>query len=244
MFDASNYAYFEDVNAGLLRLWGQRSGLRVLDVGCGYATTSQEIRRRGNDVTGIEASAEAVAVARKRLSRVIDADMHDVDALEGQSFDVIIFADVLEHLAWPLGVLRDYLRFLAPDGSVIISLPNVGLWSVRLGLLAGRFTYDDSGVLDRTHLRFFTRRSARQLIDRAGLAVERATYNPGLVRPFVPLAKKILTRGHENHDPAAILDSAPHRFYLKAVHPIERAIAAVAPGLLAFQMIFEAKRKR
>lgn len=243
MFDAHSYAYFEDINVGLLRLWGGRTGLRVLDVGCGFATTSQEIQRRGNEVTGIEASVDAVAVARTRIARVIEADLHDTSKLEGESFDTIIFADVLEHLAWPLAVLRDYLRLLAPGGSVIISLPNVGLWSVRLGLLAGRFHYQDTGVLDRTHLRFFTRRSARQLIERAGLFVERTTYNPGLVRPFVPLAKKILTRGREDHDPAAILDSASHRLYLKAVHPIERAVASLAPGLLAFQMIFETKRK-
>jgi SAM-dependent methyltransferase len=246
VFESNSYAYFEDVNAGLLRLWGRRSGLRVLDVGCGFATTSQEIQRRGNEVTGIESSPEAVAVAKQRLARVIDSDLSNLAAIGDATFDAIIFADVLEHLPWPLGVLKDYLRFLAPDGSVIISLPNVGLWSVRLGLLAGRFNYADTGVLDRTHLRFFTRTSARQLIDRAALAIEHTTYNPGLVRPFVPLAKKFVARGggEQPHDPAALLKSPAHRLYMRTVHPLERAVASIAPGLLAFQMIFEAKRKR
>lgn len=243
MFEATTYAYHEDVNVGLLRLWGGRTGLRVLDVGCGFATTSEEIQRRGNEVTGIESSSEAVAVARTRIARVVEADLNDTDALGDAAFDVIIFADVLEHLPWPLGVLRHYLRFLAPGGSVIISVPNVGLWSVRASLAAGRFHYQDTGVLDRTHLRFFTRKSARELIERAGLSVERAAYNPGLVRPFVPLAKAVLSRDSAPHDPAALLRSTPYRLYLRFVHPFERVLAALWPGLLAFQMIFEAKRK-
>ncbi|HET7707263.1 MAG TPA: glycosyltransferase/SAM-binding domain-containing protein, partial [Thermoanaerobaculia bacterium] len=66
------------------------------------------------------------------------------------------------------------------------------------------------------------------------------TYNPGIVRPFVPLAKKLLSGAH---DPAALLDSTPYRAYLKTVYPIERAVAALWPGALAFQMIFEARRR-
>src|SRR5579864_5515832 len=106
MFESTQYQYFEDINWGLLRLWGSRSGLDVLDVGCGFATTSQEIQKRGNRVTGVESSAEAVAVARKRIAEVIESDLQQDGALGTRMFDVIIFADVLEHLAWPIGVLR------------------------------------------------------------------------------------------------------------------------------------------
>jgi SAM-dependent methyltransferase len=165
---------------------------------------------------------------------VIQADLQQVPDIAPRNFDTIIFADVLEHLAWPAGVLKKYADLLKPDGTVIVSLPNVGLWSVRLGLLFGRFRYQDSGVLDRTHLRFFTRRSA---IERP----VRRTYNPGLVRPFVPLAKRMLG-GKEGGDPAAILESKPYKMYLKTAYPVERAVARIWPGLLAFQMIFEARR--
>src|SRR5437763_4119214 len=175
MYESTNYQYFEDVNWGLLRLWGNRKNLDVLDVGCGFATTSQHIEERGNRVTGIESSAEAVAVARTRVSEVIHADLQN-HPLAGRRFDVIIFADVLEHLAWPIGVLRGYLDLLKDGGSVIVSLPNVGLWSVRLNLLLGRFRYVDTGVLDWTHLRFFTRRSARVLIESAVLVIIRRLY--------------------------------------------------------------------
>jgi 2-polyprenyl-3-methyl-5-hydroxy-6-metoxy-1,4-benzoquinol methylase len=238
MHDDAPYAYFEDVNWGLLRLWGSRSGLDVLDVGCGFATTARKVQQAGNRVTGIESSPEAVAVARTRIAEVVEGDLQAPGILGERRFDVIVFADVLEHLAWPVDVLTSYLRFLKPGGSVIVSLPNVGLWSVRLSLMLGRFQYDDSGVLDRTHLRFFTRRSAVEMLRSAGLVVLRRTYNPGLVRPFVPLAKKFVGRGG---DPGSLLESKPYRLYLKTVYPIERAVAALWPGLLAFQMIFEAK---
>ncbi|HET8796367.1 MAG TPA: class I SAM-dependent methyltransferase, partial [Thermoanaerobaculia bacterium] len=193
MDESASYQYFEDVNWGLLRLWGKRRGLRVLDAGCGFAATSEYIQKRGNDVTGIESSAAACAVAAKRLSRVIHADLVTAP-LDGLQFDVIIFADVLEHLPWPVGVLKRYLSALAPNGSIIVSLPNVGLWSVRLAHLAGRWDYEETGVLDRTHLRFFTRKSARWLLEQAGLEPVKTVYNPGLVRPFVPLAKKLLAK--------------------------------------------------
>lgn len=245
MDENAPYQYFEDVNWGLLRAWKGRRGLRVLDVGCGFATTSAHLQKLGNDVTGVESSDIACDVAGTRIARVIRADLQAAD-LGRERFDVIIFADVLEHLPWPVGVLRGYLQWLAPGGSVIISLPNVGLWSVRLSHVLGRWEYEETGVLDRTHLRFFTRQSARWMIDQAGLEVVSTTYNPGIVRPFVPLAKKLLAPkgGTADAAPDALLKSAPYQLYLKTVYPIERAVASLWPGMLAFQMIFEAKRER
>lgn len=237
-----SYAYFEDINWGLLRLWGARRGATILDVGCGYATTSQRLRELGNRVTGIESSSEAIEVAKGRLDEVIAADLQNVSALGDRKFDCIIFADVLEHLPWPGAVLEEYLRFLQPGGSVLVSLPNVGLWSMRLSLMTGRFEYGDTGVLDRTHLRFFTRRSARRLLEEAGLTIERRTYNPGIMRPFVPVVKRVM-RGAEGGGPGAILQSRPYRVYLKTLYPVERAVTALWPGALAFQMIFEARRR-
>ncbi len=248
MYESSSYQYFEDVNWGLLRLWGNRNDLEVLDVGCGFATTSQHIAKRGNRVTGIESSAEAVAVARERVTEVIHADLQRLDdvkrSLGSRRFDVIIFADVLEHLAWPIGILRGYLDLLKDGGTVIISLPNVGLWSVRLNLLLGRFHYQETGVLDRTHLRFFTHHTAHQMIKLAGLYVVVQTHNPGLVRPFVPLAKMFLGGGGDDqaHDPSALLESRPYKLYLKTLYPIETFLSRLLPGPLAFQMIMECRR--
>jgi 2-polyprenyl-3-methyl-5-hydroxy-6-metoxy-1,4-benzoquinol methylase len=240
MHERGEYHYHEDVNWGLLRLWGNRTGLRVLDVGCGFATTSARIQQLGNEVTGIDSSPEIESVAAQRLSRVVHGDVLEVD-LGDARFDAIIFADVLEHLPWPVSVVKRYLQWLAPGGSIIVSLPNVGLWSVRFAHLLGRWEYDETGVLDRTHLRFFTRKSARWLAKESGLQIVKTTYNPGLVRPFVPLAKKFV--GNEaSGAPDALMNSAPYRLYLKTVYPLERAVASLWPGMLAFQMIFEAKR--
>lgn len=244
---AAPYLYFEDVNWGLLRLWGARTGLEVLDVGCGFATTSQRIQALGNRVTGIENSPAAVPVAAARLARVVPADLMDFkavrEALGEARFDVVIFADVLEHVADPEAALAAYLGLLRPGGTVLVSLPNVGLWNVRLGLLFGRWNYGDTGVLDRTHLRFFTWKTARALLLSQGVDPVRTTLNPGLARPFIPMVKQLLARPRPEavHDPAALLNSGAYKAYLRFIHPVERLVAALWPRGLAFQMIFEGK---
>jgi len=243
MDENASYQYFEDVNWGLLRLWNKRKGLRVLDVGCGFATTSEHIQKLGNEVTGLESSDVACEVASKRLAHIVSGDMLTAD-LASRQFDAIMFADVLEHVPWPVSALRRYLQWLAPGGSVIVSLPNVGLWSVRFAHLAGRWEYEETGVLDRTHLRFFKRKSAKWLLDQGNLEVVKTTYNPGIIRPFVPLAKKLLSpKSSEATAPDALLKSKPYQLYLKTAYPLERAVASLWPGMLAFQMIFEAKQK-
>src|SRR5437763_13430226 len=114
MDESAPYAYFEDVNWGLLRLWGRRQGKDVLDVGCGFATTSKYIQDLGNRVTGIESNEQAVAVARTRIAEVIQADLTQSPDIGGRRFDAIIFADVLEHLPWRIGVLKQYAGRLEP----------------------------------------------------------------------------------------------------------------------------------
>jgi SAM-dependent methyltransferase len=248
MDESPSYPYFEDVNQGLIRLWGNRTNLDVLDIGCGFATTSHEIQKLGNRVTGIDSSAAALTKAAQRVGRVLNADIVNADSVHqvigSDQFDVLIFADVLEHLPWPQIVLREYMRYLRPGGTVIVSLPNVGLWAVRLSMLAGRFEYADTGVMDRTHLRFFTRRSARALLEGVDLIPLKTVYNPGIIRPFVPLAKRFLSPGGGSaHNPAAILESKPYKLYMKTAYPLESAVTRLWPGLLAFQMITESKRR-
>lgn len=242
MDERGSYQYFEDINLGLLRLWNGRRGLRVLDVGCGFATTSRKIQQLGNEVTGIDESEVACDVASKRIGRIIHGRVEEA-SLGDERFDVIIFADVLEHLAWPGATLRRYLAWLKVDGTVLVSLPNVGLWSVRVAHLLGRWDYQETGVLDATHLRFFTRKSARQLLTRAGLEPTGVTYTPGLARPLVPTVKRLLARGDSApHDPEALLKSNAYRAYTRTVYPLERLVASAWPGMLAFQMIYEARR--
>lgn len=149
----------------------------VLDVGCSVGTLGLAIKiRHGAKVTGIELSPVMAAIARTRLDSVIVGDADEALAsaeIQGQRFDVIIFADVLEHLQDPWATLRLARGLLAPNGSIITSIPNIRhldtIWNL---VIRGRWPYRDRGIHDRTHLRFFTRADIADLMRDAGLQVE------------------------------------------------------------------------
>ncbi len=222
----------------------------VLDVGCGVGLNGAAARRKGAHVTGIETDPGSAAEAKTRLDEVLAVDITDGDAVRAalgeRRFDLILLADVLEHVADPLSVLRRLLGHLAEDGHVLVSLPNVAAWTVRLGLLAGRFDYRPSGILDDSHLRFFTRDTARRLLEDAGLEVLRIEQNPMLVRA----AKDLVVSAYGLREaaetpgalsPTALAESAPYKLYRGLVRPAEDVIANRAPGLLAFQNVLVAR---
>jgi 2-polyprenyl-3-methyl-5-hydroxy-6-metoxy-1,4-benzoquinol methylase len=243
----SRYYQFEDINNAVVRLFRQakqRDGKvgSVLDLGCGRARLGLEVERLGYTVAGIDNSPVACAAARTRISEVIELDFMNPDAvaaaLNGRQFDWIMAADVLEHSAEPETALGFYRRFLKPDGRLIVSLPNVAVWDNRFRLLLGRFDYRDSGVMDRTHLRFFTFRTARELIVEAGFTPLQKTWEPGIARAFVPALKGLLGR---TSGAGAILESPAYRFYSHYVLPIEHMVCGIAPGLLAFRVVMLAR---
>jgi 2-polyprenyl-3-methyl-5-hydroxy-6-metoxy-1,4-benzoquinol methylase len=162
----------DSTHARVVRLVG--TGKRVLELGPATGHMSQVMRGRGCSVVGIEIDAQMAAEAARRCERVIvgDLDLLDLDTELGDDrFDVIVAADVLEHLRDPLGVLRRVRAFLKPDGFLVISVPNIAHGSVRLALLEGHFSYQQTGLLDETHLRFFTRENIDALLDKSELAV-------------------------------------------------------------------------
>jgi len=147
---------------------------RVLDVGCATGNLAEVLAGRGCRVTGIEIDPEAARQAENHCERVIVGDVEslDLDAeLDEESFDVIVFGDVLEHLKNPLQTLRRFKPFLHTEGYVIASIPNIAHGSVRLALMQGRFRYRSLGLLDDTHLRFFTRETVEQLFKDAGFLI-------------------------------------------------------------------------
>ena len=165
-------SYFGDPRPDIQQIVGPRAG-RVLDVGCGEGALGHALKESGAAcVVGVEADPAAAAVARERLDALVEGDAGAVDLPPGP-FDWIVFADVLEHLPDPDAVLARYTGLLGPGGSVVVSLPNYRFWSVLGRLLVDRWSYTDSGVRDRTHLRVFTRRSALRLVEDAGLRVTR-----------------------------------------------------------------------
>lgn len=147
-----------------------RQGWRVLDVGCGAGRLAALMTSVGATVTGLEREPRAAALARNLCARVFEADLEQEIPLDrNERFDAIVCADVLEHMVRPDRVLARLTQHLGDRGVVIVSLPNVAHYTVRIGLLRGRFDYEPSGILDRTHLRFFTRTGALQLLAHAGL---------------------------------------------------------------------------
>lgn len=147
---------------------------KLLDVGCGRGAFASNVKAQlGCQVWGVELNPHAARVAAARLDRVVQADVRVAFAeLPAASFDCITFNDVLEHLPEPGEVIRSARRLLAPGGVVVASIPNVRHVSVVLDLfLRGRWEYADNGILDRTHLRFFTASSIRALFDEHGYRV-------------------------------------------------------------------------
>jgi SAM-dependent methyltransferase len=162
----------ETSHSRVLRLVG--SGKRVLDLGCAHGALAAAMTARGCEVVGVERDPQAAAAAGEHCQQVVvrDLDRDDLVSLQelGQ-FDVIVAADVLEHLSDPGRVLELVRQLLLPGGYVVTSIPNVAHGSVRLALLAGRFPYAELGLLDDTHLRFYTRSSMTELLGTAGLDV-------------------------------------------------------------------------
>lgn len=144
---------------------------RVLEVGCGAGRFGEALhRQRGAAVWGIERDPEAAAQAATRLERVlVDDAFAAVGQLAGERFDLVVCNDLLEHLPDPGMLLRELRGLVPADGRLLVSLPNMRHYKVLLHLLVARdWRYRDSGVLDRTHLRFFTRRSMLRLLEENG----------------------------------------------------------------------------
>jgi methionine biosynthesis protein MetW len=145
---------------------------RVLDVGCGTGVIAARIRdARQADIIGIEPNRERATFASARDLKVYSAPFTE-KLLQGIGlFDVIVFADVLEHVEDPASLLRTAKKGLRPGGVIIASIPNVAHWSVRWGLMRGHFDYQDCGILDATHLRWFTKETVKRLFVAEGLTI-------------------------------------------------------------------------
>jgi methionine biosynthesis protein MetW len=148
-------------------------GARVLDVGCGTGSLAAVLRNaRRAEVVGVEPDSRRAAVARDAGLQVHSGYFTESLLPEMGLFDVVVFADVLEHLAHPMALLELAMCALNSSGAVIVSVPNVAHWSVRLRLMRGRFEYERCGIMDATHVRWFTRAALRRFLERAGLHVE------------------------------------------------------------------------
>ena len=155
----------------------------VLEIGCGSGHTLRYLKDQGAGETfGIELNSTVAAEAMDRVDHLAVGDIESMQwPFADQLFDCILFGDVLEHLRDPWSLVNRLAGCLSPGGQVVASLPNVRFYGVSFPLLfAGRWTYTEEGMLDRTHLRFFTRRTAQELLSGAGLTIRKvsSTYGP------------------------------------------------------------------
>ena len=171
----------------------------VLELGCSEGLTTRVLAERGQRVVGVEIDPYAAQAARAFAEEVLVADLDSLDALDAlgdRTFSAVAIADVLEHLREPVTALRRAMRHLAPGGDLVLSLPNMSHADVRLALLDGRVPYADLGLLDRTHVHWFTREGLLQLLDDCGLCVvewRRVTRPPGATE--VPLDEELREAG-------------------------------------------------
>ena len=178
-------------------------GIRtLLEIGCGKGEFVALLKTQHPiHATGVEPFPEAAAVARRHFDVLFETSIDDaLTQMQGQKFDCIVFNDVLEHLVDPWAVLRSVKPLMAENGRVVASIPNMRFWPVLNALfLHGSWDYADAGVLDRTHLRFFTRSTIRNLFDTSGLKVERME---GINKIELPWKIALLNRfiGHRFDD--------------------------------------------
>jgi 2-polyprenyl-3-methyl-5-hydroxy-6-metoxy-1,4-benzoquinol methylase len=159
-------------HAKIIRFVGDKK--EVLEIGCASGYLTEYLAQHlGCRVTGLEINPDAAQAAAPFCARIIVGDVENEQTLNqiAGGFEVIILGDVLEHLIYPEVTLRRLKHRLKPDGRLVVSVPNVAHWTVRRALLFGRFDYADRGILDRTHLRFYTRTSIRALLVSCGYSI-------------------------------------------------------------------------
>jgi SAM-dependent methyltransferase len=193
---------------------------QTLDVGAAQGFLGQLLKDSSLPIDAIEPNPYWADHARPFYRTVFPSTVEDAH-LPDKSYDCIVCADVLEHLADPLTVLKQLLRVATDDAYFIISLPNIAHIAVRLMLLAGRFPKMDRGPLDRTHLHFFTRKTATDLLHAAGLRVERTSATG------IPL-DELWKRGEANP-------------LFKLMTRTQHLAVSLLPKLFAFQWIFLAR---
>jgi predicted TPR repeat methyltransferase len=203
----------------LIPRWAKKGG-RFLDLGAFGGEVGAAVRPHFGHTTAVERDPDQMAQLAKRYDAVIIADLEQV-AHVPRGIGAILLADVLEHLRAPEDLLGLAALNLADDGKIFISIPNVANLAIRLHLLVGKFEYQDRGILDRTHVRFFTRGTARRLVQSAGLRIVHEEVTPVPIREAFPGWPALVVR---------------------LLEMLALALTPLWPTLLGYQFIFVAER--
>lgn len=251
--DRTAYAYVERPNPTIQKLL-RRYVLRddptasILDIGCGCGANARAIKEGAPRarIVGIEPNLRAAELAREACDEVFHGKSDDwLETSPSERFRAVILSDVVEHIADPVAFMRQ-LAAAPPlaDAVFMVSVPNYAVWYNRLRTLAGRFDYAFSGLYDRTHLRFFTRASIRELLFYLDFEVIDDDSTPSLFQSAAPLLRKLFERDVAEGNHLALADSASYRLYRRFVEPVESRVCATWPELLGFQVVVVARPKR
>jgi 2-polyprenyl-3-methyl-5-hydroxy-6-metoxy-1,4-benzoquinol methylase len=195
-------------------------GSLVLDIGCGRGLLAKALARRQARIVGVDVVPADQIAPEVEEYHLLDLEQHEKLHMDRQ-FDCIILADVIEHLRNEEDILKHLRQFLKTDGRLIISTGNVAIWFYRLSLLIGRFNYGPRGILDRTHVKLYTRPTFRQLIEKCGYKVSRFTYTN---LPF-----------------ELVFESTARSRLLRAVDYCYHLLTRLWPTLFAYQFVAEAE---
>lgn len=215
----------------------------ILDIGCGSGYLSQQLKKNDNTVYGIDYAKEAVAIAAKRIDRAVVCNIEHEGLPWKQDFDVIVFADILEHLQYPQTVIKKALKQLKKEGIILISLPNIANWAIRFQLLFGNFTRTETGILDKTHLHFYTLRAAKKMIRQAGLEIKYIDVNPNFAMVGARYILRIMGGEPKITYYESILESQTYKRYTRYIQPLETLFARLWKSLFAYQFVFVCKKR-
>jgi glycosyltransferase involved in cell wall biosynthesis len=177
-------------HAQIIKWVEQNHPAEVLEIGTATGYLSAEMTKLGCRVTGIEQDAQMAEIARQHCDNLLVGDVETMDISDLGHYDAIIFGDVLEHLRDPRAVLEKLSGKLKPGGKILMSLPNIANIWVRLNLLFGRFNYRSVGILNESHLRFFTWKTAKQLVADSGLDIVTTSVTPIPLPVLLPVTSK------------------------------------------------------
>ncbi|MGB5217942.1 MAG: class I SAM-dependent methyltransferase [Smithella sp.] len=244
------YQYYEELHHGLLRQVG--TGLKILDIGCGYGQNGAAMIKKSNDVFGVDLSPLAIEKAKKRLTCAVVADFSRPETIpeeiSREKFDMVVFSDILEHVYDPLLLIRNARPLMKENAILLVSVPNIANWLTRLRLLCGSWEYTVSGMMDRTHIRFFTLKSIKRLIQAAGFDVVHVYATPYLLRGLVGIQARNRmfpeSRNAQPTEPEALAGNPYYRFYMKYVYQPEAFIANLWKSMFAYQLVITARWKK
>lgn len=177
-------------HAQIMKWVEQHRPNEILEIGTATGYLSAEMTKLGCQVTGIEQDPQMAEIAARHCDRLLVGDIETMELNELGHYDAIIFGDVLEHLRDPRVVLEKLSARLKPGGKILMSLPNIANIWVRLNLLFGRFNYRSVGILNESHLRFFTWKTAKQLVADSGLDIVTTSVTPIPLPILLPATSK------------------------------------------------------